>query len=491
MCENDIDALIAKYIDGEITQEELLTLNKELKTDPALRMRFAENAIVDRVLKQSIAKPISVDAVIDLLPLNKTADRVLETLESSNIKKNSIKNKRKRDSRNSHNKRKNFTYVKGKNRRTQAKSRARTSPLKGFILSLAALFAIVAGIRLYNQHILNATREKVGLQVVRFSGTVQIIDPDGLRILRSNMIIPLDCRIKTLSDSEVTMRYFDNTSISLSANTQIRINKREATSKTIHLIQGTLQANVAPQPKGYPLRLYSPDASGTVVGTVLKYSYINNRTRLDVEKGKVKFQRLKDNKTLFVKAGFYAETETLSLEPLPTGAEPKAGKAVFELGVNFNGDSVVVNGHRWMGQKEAMNKGLRISSEDIIKKVSFVKHDGKLLFTNAPKSLRNILQTNIFVNSGEMTIAYPLPDGKYQVSLYVGENCASYIRKINLRLENKLVAENLGFLPFNEWKIYGPYQVTVVDKEITIGIVKVSADPHIMGILIERLVSTP
>lgn len=45
-----------------------------------------------------------------------------------------------------------------------------------------------------------------------------------------------------------------------------------------------------------------------------------------------------------------------------------------------------------------------------------------------------------------------------------------------------MVESNVGKLVLGAWKAYGPYLVTVEDKNLNIELVRVSGTPHLMGI---------
>ncbi|PYJ02768.1 MAG: hypothetical protein DME25_15275 [Verrucomicrobia bacterium] len=111
--------------------------------------------------------------------------------------------------------------------------------------------------------------------------------------------------------------------------------------KRLELLQGALEAAVAPQPKGRPMILSTLHAEARVVGTRLLLASEVSSTRLEVSDGAVEFTRRSDGQSLLVKNGFTAiaspNTEFCALPFLPApwrsqdiGAVGLHGQARFD-----------------------------------------------------------------------------------------------------------------------------------------------------------------
>ncbi len=99
--------------------------------------------------------------------------------------------------------------------------------------------------------------------------------------------------------------------------------------KRIHLRQGELSLDVAPQPSGRPLLLQTPSAEVEVLGTQFNVIADDSATRLAVHEGLVRVTRLVDGKTRDVPADHHVvaalERET-DFDALPRGESVKSWK---------------------------------------------------------------------------------------------------------------------------------------------------------------------
>ena len=97
----------------------------------------------------------------------------------------------------------------------------------------------------------------------------------------------------------------------------------DAEGKRIVLDRGFVEANVTPQPPGRPLVLATPNAEARVLGTTLRLFAEHEMTRLEVEKGRVRLQRLSDQKSVEVLTGHFAVAATgIDLAPRAIPSRP-------------------------------------------------------------------------------------------------------------------------------------------------------------------------
>ena len=121
------------------------------------------------------------------------------------------------------------------------------------------------------------------------------------------------------SNSWVLLKYSgEPTSIWLSDSAQVRLDQAGG-AKVFTLAEGTLSAAVSPQPGRSPMRILTPTADVTVLGTELGVSARPGNTRLDVWKGKVRLVP-KQGGALDVSAGEYTV--------VARGGEPPTRQAV-------------------------------------------------------------------------------------------------------------------------------------------------------------------
>lgn len=143
--------------------------------------------------------------------------------------------------------------------------------------------------------------------------------------------------------AEVTIRYADGTVIDLVDGALLTVLPAGGDgAKRLLLERGALRATVAPQPVGAPLRIATPQAEATVVGTRLRLAIADGITRLEVEHGKVALSR-PGGGSLLVQAGEAAEAAAGSgpwrVVPPEVARGPRAASglptdpAVFPIGV--------------------------------------------------------------------------------------------------------------------------------------------------------------
>lgn len=134
--------------------------------------------------------------------------------------------------------------------------------------------------------------------------------------------------IATGPAGSVTLRYADETSLELRAGGELAVLPGEAPvgakerSKGIELRAGGLAVKVAPQPKGQPFAIRTPQATTTVVGTQFSLQVRDSRTCLQVTEGTVQFER--GHESLLV------EKDTIAVAD-----ERRPGLLVFRLAGNL------------------------------------------------------------------------------------------------------------------------------------------------------------
>ena len=106
--------------------------------------------------------------------------------------------------------------------------------------------------------------------------------------------------------------------------------------KRIHLREGELSLDVAPQASGYPLRLGTPSAEVEVLGTQFNVTADDSATRLAVHEGLVRVTRLADGKTRDVPADHHVvaalEMET-GFDALPRGESVRSWRCDLQRDV--------------------------------------------------------------------------------------------------------------------------------------------------------------
>ncbi|MFD0670785.1 fibronectin type III domain-containing protein [Cohnella sp. GCM10027633] len=165
------------------------------------------------------------------------------------------------------------------------------------------------------------------------------------------------------------------------------------------------------------------------------------------------------------------ESAASSALNVTTNASSGGGTPTFFKGINFNGGAVTIGGNAWLAESAA---GLTLGT---VSRASTT-------VTPSPavdSATSSMLNTAIW-NSTGLNVAQSLANGTYQVYVWVIENHQSNYRTFNVKLEGTQVTSSpIGSLALGSWAKYGPYNVTMSDGTLNMELVKVTGDPHVMG----------
>ncbi|EPX57642.1 hypothetical protein D187_004781 [Cystobacter fuscus DSM 2262] len=153
------------------------------------------------------------------------------------------------------------------------------------------------------------------------------------------------------------------------------------------------------------------------------------------------------------------------------------GGNTFVRGVNFNGSAVTIDGQAWQSYSTALANGLGVNAPNLT----------TTTVTPVPATdsgTSAMLNSAIWKMNSDLLVSQSIANGDYSVSLWIMENYQSNSRSFRIRLEGTEVESAAGSLPLGGWKKYGPYPVTVGDGALNVDLVRVSGDPHLMGMAI-------
>lgn len=160
-------------------------------------------------------------------------------------------------------------------------------------------------------------------------------------------------------------------------------------------------------------------------------------------------------------------------------AAPATATGKFVLGVNCGGlPSVTIDGNKWLGFKDAMKVGFVFKGASV--------YSGKRNWiTPAPSADVDTMLQSVYYKSGKnLNLTQTIENGSYQFYVWINENYKDNFRKSDLQLEGKTVATAIGTLKNNDWKKYGPYDVTVKDGVLNIDMIMKAGDPQLSGFAI-------
>ncbi|RYD24273.1 MAG: hypothetical protein EOP88_00855 [Verrucomicrobiaceae bacterium] len=163
----------------------------------------------------------------------------------------------------------------------------------------------------------------------------------------------------------------------------------------------------------------------------------------------------------------------------------------FQSGVNLNGGALMVDGNALQSEADATGDGLTTNN------ARPVSLGGSLQLYPVPDPTTSDLLGDQLLLSGPVPdaplgISHPVPDGYYDVFLYVVEGQASHSRDMIVSLEGETVATGVGDLAIGEWHKYGPYRTRVSGGKLDISLEKeTKGAPKIAGFTIYQAEEPP
>lgn len=153
----------------------------------------------------------------------------------------------------------------------------------------------------------------------------------------------------------------------------------------------------------------------------------------------------------------------------------------FVKGINFGGEAVTIEGYPWDAYETALAQGLSVPGATCIS--THVKPTPA-----APPDLRKMLNTVIYRRQ-QLDITQPLPNGSYNLYLWIMENYATDWHSLTLQIDSQPIATEIGKLALGQWKRYGAYPATVTDGKLQVSIVIANPDldAHLMGMSLFKL----
>lgn len=158
--------------------------------------------------------------------------------------------------------------------------------------------------------------------------TVRILDAAGRSRSVQTTGQPLALRSsETIETSQAIdtaeIVYADGTKLELLGETKVRLAETSDGAKQVTVLSGVIQADVAPQPAGRPLRIVTRAATLEVLGTTLGVEVRDTSTQLGVTTGRVAMIRKADGQRVEVEAGRFAMATESTKEPLEARPFPR------------------------------------------------------------------------------------------------------------------------------------------------------------------------
>jgi ferric-dicitrate binding protein FerR (iron transport regulator) len=288
----DFDGLLARLVDGVITQAEAGTLAALLKEDPNLIGEVRQQLELSELISQRLNPARSADAFMASMETRFAADRTGTRFVETTVEK------------------------------IRQSDRLRRRPRRRawrWVLPFAACLAVIVGAAAYVRHREGAlpgepvARVEVtspGVRIGRGEGAVNAAV--GTKILAGDVM-------RTGAIQRVTCSFpGEGTRVVMDGGTQLEFLKTREGTRLL-LERGIMDVRVGPRPGEAPIVVATAHAECRIRGTRFLVALGRGSTRLEVQKGVVAFKRLFDGATVDVAAGHLAVAGSRSgkLEAVP------------------------------------------------------------------------------------------------------------------------------------------------------------------------------
>lgn len=134
--------------------------------------------------------------------------------------------------------------------------------------------------------------------------------------------------------------YVDGTVFTLRGETELTL--EDDPGKRLVLSKGLLLAEVLPQPRQQPMKVLTPTAEATVLGTTFALNAETNETLLQVRDGEVTLRRLIDDREATAR-------NNEQLLALQTGDQPLQAEPITDVPASWKASSKRTPGQTWLG----------------------------------------------------------------------------------------------------------------------------------------------
>ncbi len=127
----------------------------------------------------------------------------------------------------------------------------------------------------------------------------------GQKRVEIGQVLAFGQEIYTVGHGEARLRYDDGTTVDVRPESNVQ-DRSDARGLHLVLVSGSIGADIKKQPEGRPMLFETAHAVATILGTKIRLSSSTNPAigaTLDVDEGKVRFQRLSDKAAADVEAG--------------------------------------------------------------------------------------------------------------------------------------------------------------------------------------------
>ncbi|MCX6910682.1 MAG: FecR domain-containing protein [Verrucomicrobia bacterium] len=161
------------------------------------------------------------------------------------------------------------------------------------------------------------------------TGGVSIVRGGGKQDAVAGFVLQAGDELRVAAKASVAVVYADATRLEFTEGTRAAFSEKPEDGKQFELALGQVVARVSKQSPGKPLRIRTPHATATVVGTEFDLRVSTRGTRLNVSNGLVQLAYVGGDKPMLVAAGDFVEIAPGAKTPVPYGDQPRDQNTVF------------------------------------------------------------------------------------------------------------------------------------------------------------------
>ncbi len=310
-------SLLARVLDDELTPAQSVELIEWLRQNPDARVELSKHLVLWDLYSQQTRAERSATAFADACRTRIVAetDRLEFVHETQQRLRRSVKERGSSlDSR-------TWQF-------TEWIARWLPSP-RWIVATALVLLAILALPGFLRTEGVPELAPVAGGRIEILRGQEAIAAVAGLRLQANDVI-------RTGSDTKTVIAYGrEATRIELEPNSVLKLLTSNG-GKQLELREGMIDAIVARQRWFHPMLVKTPQAEARVLGTRFTLTATNNRTRLDVSEGKVRFTTTSDGEAVTVTAGHSA----IAAFNTKLAALPQTGSILREIWTGIPGGEV-------------------------------------------------------------------------------------------------------------------------------------------------------
>lgn len=273
----DFDRLQA-YLDGQLSDAEVRSLEAELKADPQLCVELVRLARDEGVLLEWARSAVVAR------DWNEPTNGRIQPGKSSSLSRRAV---------------------------------------IGFAVALAAMVLLAVGLGRWGMPLVPHETALLPLaHLWEVEGEVVVVSPTGVAVTAKNgqNIYPGQ-QLRTGDGSYAVLQYGSSARLEVGAETVIRLPSNGGQPGSIRLEEGSLTADFLGQPDSNPMFVQTPHAEARASGSRVSFSSAPGGTLVDPEEGTIEVTRISDGQSIQVPTGSYAiaasEREPFVPRPLP------------------------------------------------------------------------------------------------------------------------------------------------------------------------------